>query len=840
MEKTEFYVTYLFLSPFTFVDGGFLMTGMPKSCAWPVLPLLFFALAAVNAQEVLPDPGPPKPVDTITPVPLPAIPFGAANLNVEMPKELKIDNMGGKIEGDPETGVRLGGPLKIVGDNGLEMFSDTAVLDLKAKSLTLVGNVTVYQGDTMQRGKRAVYFYERKFLDTTELRASVDPILLEAGKFTVEQRGKKQVFVGTNAGITTDDSEHPNFWFRGEKTTIYPDDKVVFNHLRVFVGDTPVFWFPYLSQPLDAELGYHFIPGTRSTWGPFLLNTYGVMLGGKTDPDTGEKTDQWLLSRWHFDIRTSRGIGTGVDLADTRSDEKNGEISGFGAYYLNDLDPSATRSGIPRGFVNEDRYKLQLKHRWTPDFEKDVNWRIDANLTDLSDRYYLEDFEKERYRTDPEPDNTVGIYRRDDQSLLSVLMRMRVNDFYRSDTRLPEITYDRARAPWFGLPVLHEGTTSLGYLGEQADPTVAAILDPLSGLDASDPAAQRLLAQLSGYERSLAQSMLALPPGDRRREEIRTQLLDPGFLRFHTYQELSMPMMLGGVLSLTPQVGFGYLRYGDVEGPISSMDRTQLHGGVEASLKFTKDLGPYQNSCWGIDGFKHVLQPYGMWSAVSTDDFSFGDPSVDSLTPTTRPQPLDPMRFTALDQMQSWNILRMGARNRLLTHRDGQSYEWLFVDTYIDAFIKDPENMRTFSNLYNDIRWHPLPWLSVDMETQFPIAEGGSGFSEYNSRLHFMPTDRFDFSLGYRWLSGHPVLVDSDRFYLQTYTRLTENWGIGTRHSLELADDTLEFQEYTLHRDLGNWVFGMGVSSRDNRVQKDNAVIFTLTLKDFPASTVPF
>jgi len=835
----DIYVPLLFLSPFTFSSSGFLMPGMLRFRAWPVLLLLFSPMAVAVAQ-VLPDPTPPPPVDTITPVPLPAIPYGVESLNADMPKELKIDNKGGKIEGDSKTGIHLGGPVKIVGDNGLEVFSDTADLDLKAKTLTLVGNVTVYQGDAMQRGTKAVYYYERKFLDTTDLRASVDPLLLESGKFIVEKRGDKQVFVGTDAGITTDDSEHPNFWFRGKKTTIYPNDKVVFDGLRVYVGDTPVFWLPYLSQPLDGELGYHFLPGARSTWGPFLLNTYGIMLGGKTDPITGENKDAWLLSRWHLDLRAERGVGTGVDLADTRIDEKKGEITGFSAYYLYDLDPTANPTGIPRGYVNENRYKLQLKHRWSPDFEKDVNWRVDTNINYLSDRYYIQDFEKARYQTDPEPDNTVGIYRRDDSSLLSVLMRFRVNDFYRSDTRLPEITYDQARAPWFGLPVLHEGTTSLGYIGEQADPTVAAIINPLSGMSASDPAAQRLLGQLSGYELTLAQSMLALPPGDPRRAALRTQLLDPSFVRFHTYQEFSMPMMLGGFLSLTPQAGIGYLSYGDVAGPAGGLDRVQLHGGMESSLKFSRDLGSCQSSTWGIDGLKHVFQPYATWSVVSTNDFSLGDPSVDSLTPTTRPQPLDPMRFTALDQMQSWNILRLGTRNRLLTQRDGQSYEWLYLDTYMDAFIKDPESQRTVSNLYNDVRWRPLPWLGVDMETQFPVVRDSAGFSEVNSRIHFIPSDRFDISLGYRWLSGHPVLTDSNHYNLDTYTRLSENWGFGTRHSLELVDRTLEYQEYTIHRDLGNWVFGLGVSSRDNGVQKDHAIILNITLKDFPASTMSF
>lgn len=813
---------------------------MLKSGAWLLSPLLLFPPGGLNAQ-VPPDAAEPPVVDTITPVPAPEIPYGAMGaMEPVMPKELKISNGGGKIEGNIETGLSFGGPVKIEGDNGLEMFARTAVLDLKTKTVTLEGDVTIYQGNVMQRGERAVYHYERKFLDTSGLRASMDPILLEAGKFTVEQEGGRQMVVGYDAGLTTHDVEDPNYWIRAKETRIYPGEKIVFKDLRVFAGGTPIFWLPYLSQPLDAEIGYHFLPGGRSNWGPFLLNTYGIMLGGEKDPVTGDNHDAWLLSRWHLDLRSRRGIAAGVDFVDTRIENPD-EISGLTLYYLHDLDPEYSRSGVPRESIGSDRYQIELKHRITPDFPDDADWRIDANLTWLSDPYYLEDFEPDRYRTDPAPDNTLGIYRRTEESLLSLYMRFQINDFYRADTRLPEIAYDRARAPIFGLPVLHEGATSLGFIGEEAaDPVSGAVINPLMNLTLADAAAGPLLDQLSGYERRLAESMLALPLGDPQRDAIRTQLLDSSYVRFRTYQEVSMPMLIGGFLSFTPQAGVGYSTYGAVKGPENGLDRTHLHIGAETSLKFSKELGTYRNHDWGLDGLMHIFQPYGSWSVVSTNDFEPGDPAVDRLTPTTRPRPLDPVRFTAVDQMQSWNVLRLGTRNRLLTKRDGQSFEWLYLDTYLDAFVEDPEGSRDFSNLYNDLRWHPVPWMSADLETQFPIADGGSGFSEFNGRMRFLPTDIFEFSLGYRWLEGHPVLPDSSKVDFRTYTRLMENWGFGTLHSLELDDGTLEFQHYTLHRDFGNWVAGMGISARNNRLKDEYGVIFSLTLKDFPSASLPF
>ncbi len=811
---------------------------MLKIGAWLVSPLWFLIVGVAHAQ-VLPDVGSLPDVDTITPVPLPEIPVGAAAV-MEMPKELKIENRGGKIEGDVKTGVHMGGPVKVEGDNGLELFSDTATLDFTTKSVTLNGNVSAYQGNMLQRGDRAVYFYERKFLDTSGLRASVDPVLLEAGKFTAENRNGKQVFVGNNARITTHDVEDPNYWVFAKQTTIYPGDKVVFNDLKLYAGDIPVFWLPYLSQPLDSELGYHLVPGAKSNWGAFLLNTYGIMLGGDTDPDTGEKQNQWLLSRWHLDLRTQRGVAAGVDLVDTRLEDRE-EITGLSAYYLYDLDPENSRNGIPRESVDENRYKIELKHRIIPNLTTDADWRIDSNITWLSDQYYLEDFDMDRYRVDPQPDNTLGIFRRKDESLLSLYMRYRVNDFYRSDTRMPEITYDQARSPLFGSRVLHEGSTSLAYIGEKAqDITSNSIINPLMGLSAGDPAAQKLLEQLDGYELQLAKSLLAAPIGSSEREKIRTQLLDSSYARFHTFQEVSLPMMLGGFLSLTPQVGVGYTGYGAVDGPVEGFGRAALHAGIEASVKFSKDLGDYKNHFWGINGLMHVTQPYATWSMVSTDDFVPGDPAIDRLTPTTRPRPLNPLRFPAIDQMNSWNVIRLGARNRLLTKRDGQSFEWLYMDSYIDSFIQDPEGDRNFSNFYNDLRWQPLPWLGVDIETQFPLSSGGSGFSEYATLMRFMPTDRFEFSMGYRWLDNHPVLTDSSRFELRSYFRLSEDWGVGSRHVLEMADGTLELQQYTLNRDLGNWVLGVGLSSRDNRYENEYGAVVSFTLKDFPSTSLPF
>jgi LPS-assembly protein len=264
-----------------------------------------------------------------------------------------------------------------------------------------------------------------------------------------------------------------------------------------------------------------------------------------------------------------------------------------------------------------------------------------------------------------------------------------------------------------------------------------------------------------------------------------------------------------------------------------------LYGGVEAALKFSKDYGNIRDRDLGVDGLLHVFQPYVNWSVTSADELDQNYPKIDRLTFTTRPRSLDPMRYTAIDEFDSWNIIRLGGRHQLITHRDDQSYEWLYLDTYMDSYINDPEGTRDYSNLYNDVRWQPLPWLGIDLETQLPVFSGGSGFTELSTKVRFMPNENWEFSVGYRQLNNHPVLLDSNRIDLATYIRLSENWGVGSRHTFEMDDGTMEQQQYTLQRELGDWIAGVGVSHMDNRYQNEFGIIFSLTLKSFPSASLP-
>lgn len=727
-----------------------------------------------------------------------------------MPDSLGITN-DGSISFDNAAGiVKYNGDVRILADNGIQIFADHAVIDTKRKFVTITGNVSVYQGTVLHRGESATYHYDSKQLDAGQLRTSLDPILLEAGRFrTVDQNGR-QIFIGENAGVTTHDEENPGYWLRAKETTIIPGERVIFRNMKLYAGDQPIFWLPYLSQPTDRELGYHFVPGAKSNWGPFILNTYGLMLNGEEDPVTGFREGGWLLAKFHADILTRRGLGTGVDLIDTRL-EDNPNLGWLKLYYIHDFDPSLDRGGIPRGFVNEDRFRVQLRHRLYLDFIPGGETYAEADITLLSDEFFLEDFDRSAFSTEPNPDNILALVHQRDRNVLTLWTRMRLNDFYQSDTRYPEIAFDQVKSPIFGSRVLHEGQTLLGLYDEYLPDFTRDALSAESSLPATNP---------------------------ERRADIANTLADRGFSRFHTWQEFSAPMKVGHV-NINPRIGAGYTNYSSVEGPVGSENRSHFYAGIDTSIKFSRQYSDIHNKRWGLDGLLHVIQPYASLSFLSTDELEPNFGKIDRLTASTRPRPLTVGRFTAIDDLDDWAIARFGVRNRLLTRRDSSSHEWLTLDTYIDWFMDDPEYDRDVSNLYNDLHWYPVPWLNVALETQFPMLNTEDDFTEIAGSVRFMPSEDLEIAFRTRFLNNHPVLENSTLLEFQAYQRINDDWGAGMTQRWEFDDGTLEYQSYSLHHHFDSWAISTGIFFRDNRFDDEYGFVVGFTLKDFPSLSLP-
>ena len=232
--------------------------------------------------------------------------------------------------------------------------------------------------------------------------------------------------------------------------------------------------------------------------------------------------------------------------------------------------------------------------------------------------------------------------------------------------------------------------------------------------------------------------------------------------------------------------------------------------------------------------------PTSITSYLNADPVQ-GLPTIDRLAPSTRPRPLDVPLFTAVDDLNSWNIARVGMRNTLQTKRDGTAYNWMGLNTYADIFFKDPEFDRNVSNLYNDFFWRPLHGCSSP-QVQTPLGSSAFNYTEINTALAWMPVKNFSWTVGHAYIKNNPIFVDSSLFNSRLYARLSENWGVSMNHIYEATDHTLEYQSYSIHRDLSSWILSLGGLIRKNGAAgaNDFGIVLTLTLKDFPQVSIPF
>jgi hypothetical protein len=277
-----------------------------------------------------------------------------------------------------------------------------------------------------------------------------------------------------------------------------------------------------------------------------------------------------------------------------------------------------------------------------------------------------------------------------------------------------------------------------------------------------------------------------------------------------------------------------------------SLFRAAVTAGLEVSFKFSKAFEQVQSRAWGLDGLRHVVQPYMNASFVYTNQTPEEILQFDRYSRTTQPPPIDFPQFNAIDGLDNWSIIRLGVRNRLQTRRDNQTMNWLELNTYFDVNIDQPDfgnkspisDGGTFSNIYNNLRWQPLPWVGLTVRSQLPLLD--DGFTEVNSSLGFQVTRSVLLSVGQRYLHGNKQFSDSNLATLGGYFRINDNWGFSFAEQYEIEDSLLEAQSYVLHRDLTSWVASLGVNIRDNDGEQEFGMILTFTLKDLPSVRMPF
>ena len=673
-----------------------------------------------------------------------------------------------------------------------DIYADYAQYNPSTHDVALRGHVRIYREASLYIAESGVYNTETKKIRALTARTESVPYFLKGGNVTsISDNG----YLVQGGNFTTSDTARPDFHLHAQKIRYYEDDRVIFQYVTAYIGNVPVFWWPYLYQSLSDTFSFSVTPAYTSTWGPSLLTQ--VMF-----PIT-----DYIKARLRLDYFGRRGPAIGFDPVIDYGKDQSSQAR-LKTFYIDDQNPDINQTNVPRKDVPTNRYRLSLEDR--TNFTDSIY--ATANITKLSDAYVMQDYYPGEFRIDPVPDNVVALTKTNPVFTLTGIERFQANDFFTTTERQPEVVLDIKRHGLFGGPIFYEGEAGFANLRLQ-------------------------FPEDSGIK-------------------------NYGTDRFDTFHQLTYPNTYFGWLSIVPRVGYRGTYYGKTwdlgstvfvpptnplvpdfilpppttANPIKfggDTFRSVFDTGAEASFKISRTWENVQSRAFGLDGLMHVIQPFTDFSYVKEDGPNpLSILQFDRFEPSTQLRAIDFPQFTPIDSIASWTVWRVGVRNRLETRRDDQTITWLELDSFVDVNFTNPYDRTDYSNLFNNLRFNPLPWMSLSINSQLPAFS--KGFTEVDTVASVQPLANLQVNVAHRYLNGNPFFQDSSLFVFGGYCRLNDNWSVGVQEQYEAETGLLEEQRYSIYRDLSSWVASFGGIIRDNNGVKEYGLLFTVTLKAFP------
>ncbi|MCL4787239.1 MAG: LPS assembly protein LptD [Verrucomicrobia bacterium] len=678
------------------------------------------------------------------------------------------------VEFDPDTGLAVATNGVIVTYDNAILTANRASVNQQTTEVVADGRVRIQQGDQVWVGEHLRYNFRTRQMEAEQFRTGKPPVFA-AGE---ELRGdlSNQVYHARNAYVTTDDVARPGEKVRAKSITIVPGESITARHALLYVGNVPVMYLPYYSRKLGLRTsGFNFVPGYRSRYGGFLLGTYSWF--------PNETFDAAL----HGDYRQKRGFGGGPDV--NLHLDRWGEMTAS-YYYLRDRDPEENDDGYD---IPSDRYRLNFGYNATPF----TNLNLKGVARYQSDELVLRDFFESEYRRNPQPNTFAEVTRLWSDFSLDVYAQPRLNDFFETVERLPDVRLTAFRQQLGPTPLYYESETSAGY-----------------------------------YRRRFAESTNSFA-GTNNFEAARAD----------TFHQLTLPHTFFGWLNVTPRAGGRFTYYSEASGPggtNNEVTREVFNTGAEVSVKASRLWPTATNSLLALDGLRHIVQPAVNYVYVPAPSHRPPElPQFDYELSSLRLLPIDFPDYNAIDAIDSQNVLRLGLRNRLQTKRRGQLENLLYWDLYTDWRLNPRSDQDTFSDLYSDLVFRPRSWLTLESQLRYDMNDGGWRLAIHN--LTLQPSDRWSWAIGHWYLrddlTGAPTATSEDESLLRNalFFKLNENWAFRAAHYYDVREGRMEEQDYSVYRDLRSWTAGLTFRLRDERDGPDDyTVAFTFSVKAMP------
>jgi lipopolysaccharide assembly outer membrane protein LptD (OstA) len=670
----------------------------------------------------------------------------------------------------------------IIKYSGAMLVAERAAWNEDTGDAIAEGNVRVFYEEQTWTSEHLAYNFFSREVTAQQFRTGKPPVFIEGEGLHAEVTNN--VLVATNSFITTDDVSKPAMRVRAKYIKIIPGKRVIARNAILYVGKVPIFYFPYYSRNLGPRANnFDFVPGYRSSFGPFLLSSYNWFLGDDLD------------GALHLDYRQRRGVGAGPDI--------NYHMGRWGEatlryYYQHDDDPHANLSGITNS-VPENRQRFYFSYLAEPY----TNFSVRSQVRYQGDFAILHDFFETEYRQNPQPSTYVEAGKVWQNFSLDLYAQPRVNDFFETVERLPDLRLTGYRQQILQTPFYYESESSVGYY-------------------------RRRFAESNGLFTAVG------PFGTN----------DYSAARADTFHQILLPETFFGWLNVTPRAGARFTYYGRASGPGATTDeiyRGVFNTGAEISFKASRVWPDVESKILDVNGIRHIVEPSVNYVFVPNPNYSGTNqvPQFDYELPSLRLLPIEFPDYNAIDSVDSQNVVRLGLRNKLQTKRHDEVVDVADWSVYTDWRLRPQRDQSTFADLYSDVVLRPRSWLTFESLTRYDIANRQFRLSFHSVTLQ--PNDIWSWTLAHYYLrddlrASPTALGEGNNLVINSlFYKLNENWGFRASQRFDARRGRMEEQGYTLYRDLRSWTAALTFRIRETTTgSEDFGVAFTFSLKAVP------
>lgn len=467
------------------------------------------------------------------------------------------------------------------------------------------------------------------------------------------------------------------------------DSTILTQHTFLELWGVPVFWFPALYKaPEDGGFGGRIEIGDGGNdWGFYV----------KLSKNFHILDEPYLNVNVLADFYEWRGFGYGT-MVDFVTPESSTDLFFYGIRdkrpyrsfdhkhnLTGDWQINDSRLAIPK-----NRYEFKLSNVTHITNRLDFRGQIDV----ISDYNFLNDFFSNRYRSELEPPTFLSLEQQFDRFTASIYSTLRVNDFYTTVERLPEMRLDFQRQELFAN-LYYQGETTGGYYRTK-----------WRDFDRDTIYGNRKTPKDYDAFRFDSLHMFYYPI-----KLFNINIIPRAGMRFTAYSQTSKKsitstdltdMFRANAVDGQPNV---FVKNYDDDGGAKFRFAGEL--GVEVNTKFYRTWQDLKSEFFGLDGLRHVVVPYVNYTFI--------------------PKPTESAKhlyyFDEIDRISKTNFVRLGLVNRLQTRRGNNVYEWFSLETYWDCFVYKAEGFNHIGDFGTILRFRPTQDLTLSVAALFDLGQ---------------------------------------------------------------------------------------------------------------------